>query len=171
MPRYVAFLRGVMPTNARMPALKAAFEAAGFQAVRTVLASGNVVFDSDLSDEDRIKAQSERGMHEHLPRTFPVVIRSVEHLQRLLATDPYTAHGIPPEARRVICFLPRATAPRVALPLAEDLASVFLVDGREAYAAYVTTPKGPVFMKLIERAFGQDVTTRTVDTVARCAAA
>ena len=30
MPRYVAFLRGVSPMNAKMPELKAAFEAAGF---------------------------------------------------------------------------------------------------------------------------------------------
>src|SRR5258707_3906639 len=44
VPRYAAFLRGVMPTNAKMPDLKRAFEAAGFTDVRTVLASGNVVF-------------------------------------------------------------------------------------------------------------------------------
>ncbi|MDE2325144.1 MAG: DUF1697 domain-containing protein, partial [Betaproteobacteria bacterium] len=42
MPRYVAFLRGVSPMNARMPELKACFEAAGFGAVRTLLSSGNV---------------------------------------------------------------------------------------------------------------------------------
>ena len=29
MPRHVAFLRGVMPTNAKMPDLRRAFEAAG----------------------------------------------------------------------------------------------------------------------------------------------
>lgn len=44
LTRYAALLRGVSPMNARMPALKAAFEAAGFTDVRTVLASGNVVF-------------------------------------------------------------------------------------------------------------------------------
>lgn len=46
MTRYVAFLRGVSPQNAKMPALKACFEAAGFEHVRTILGSGNVAFDA-----------------------------------------------------------------------------------------------------------------------------
>ena len=41
---YAAFLRGVSPMNVKMPDLKLAFEAAGFEDVRTVLSSGNVVF-------------------------------------------------------------------------------------------------------------------------------
>jgi len=49
MPRFVAFLRGVSPLNARMPELKSSFEAAGFRNVRTVLSSGNVVFDASSS--------------------------------------------------------------------------------------------------------------------------
>jgi uncharacterized protein (DUF1697 family) len=44
MPRYVAFLRGVSPMNASMPALKRCFEATGFTDVRTLLSSGNVAF-------------------------------------------------------------------------------------------------------------------------------
>ena len=44
MPRYAAFLRGVSPTNAKMPDLKRAFESAGFTEVRTFLSSGNLTF-------------------------------------------------------------------------------------------------------------------------------
>jgi hypothetical protein len=32
-------------------------------------------------------------------------------------------------------------------------------------------PKGPVFMSLLERTFGTDITTRTLDTVRKCASA
>lgn len=49
MPRYIAFLRGVSPMNARMPELKRCFEEAGFSDVRTILASGNVAFGSRAS--------------------------------------------------------------------------------------------------------------------------
>jgi uncharacterized protein (DUF1697 family) len=45
MPRYVAFLRGVSPMNAKMAELKRCFEGAGYTDVKTVLSSGNVVFD------------------------------------------------------------------------------------------------------------------------------
>jgi hypothetical protein len=43
--------------------------------------------------------------------------------------------------------------------------------GREVFTAYVPSDKGPVFMVLIEKAFGTDVTTRTWDTVRKCAGA
>ena len=43
--------------------------------------------------------------------------------------------------------------------------------GKELFSAYVATPKGPVFMTLIERTFGKELTTRTWDTVAKVARA
>ena len=37
-----------------------------------------------------------------------------------------------------------------------------------AFGAYVPDPKlGPIFMTLIERTFGKDITTRTWDSVAK----
>jgi uncharacterized protein (DUF1697 family) len=171
MIRYIAFLRAVNPVNASMPALRSAFEQAGFTRVRTVLGSGNVAFDAAPDDEHRIEQIAEAAMAARLGKAFPAIVRSRAYLQELLAADVHARHGIPPEAKRVVSFLREAAEPRVALPLARDLASVFLVSGREVYSAYLPTPKGPVFMQLIERAFGTDLTTRTLDTVARCARA
>lgn len=171
MTRFVAFLRGVSPLNAKMPELKACFESAGFTNVRTILSSGNVVFDSTVATPAEIERLCEAAMDRALGRSFFTIVRPSESLRTLLASDPYLAHGIPAHAKRVVSFLREPREPRVALPLAEDLASLFLFDGREAFTAYVPTDKGPVFMNLIERAFGTEVTTRTLDTVARCAAA
>jgi len=171
MPRYVAFLRGVMPQNLKMPDLRACLESAGFGNVRTVLASGNVAFDSPLLDEAEVEHVVEAAMTRALGRIFYPIVRRSAVLATLLDGDVYAEHGIPADARRVICFFRAPPMPRLPLPLAEDLASVFLVRGREAYAAYRPSPKGPVFMTLIQRAFGQQVTTRTVDTIARCARA
>lgn len=49
MTRFVAFLRGVNVggVNLKMPEVAAAFEDAGFTAVKTVLASGNVLLDGE----------------------------------------------------------------------------------------------------------------------------
>lgn len=171
MPRYVALLRGVSPLNASMPALRASFEAAGFTCVRTVLSSGNVAFDADGIDPAAIEAAAESAMARTLGRSFYTIVRCSAELASLLASDPYAEHGIPPEAKRVVSFLREPRSPRVALPLAQDWASVFLVRGREVFTAYRPVDKGPVFMTLIEKAFGKDITTRTLETVARCAAA
>ena len=171
MPRFVAFLRGVSPMNAKMPALKASFESAGFTQVRTVLASGNVVFDAVETAEAVIERRAEAAMARELGRAFFTIVRPVARLREMLSDPPFEAHGIAPHAKRVVSFLRAAQAPRVPLPLAQDMASVFLCTGREVFTAYVPTGNGPVFMNLIERAFGTELTTRTWETVARCAAA
>jgi uncharacterized protein (DUF1697 family) len=62
MPRYAAFLRGVSPMNAKMPQLKAAFEAAGFTDVKTVLSSGNVVFTATRSTPATLERKAESGL-------------------------------------------------------------------------------------------------------------
>src|SRR4029079_5964763 len=89
MPRYAAMLRGVMPTNAKMPALKAAFESAGFTDVKTVLASGNVLFTARAAPEASLERRAEAAMAKELGRTFPTIVRPVEALQAILAADPY----------------------------------------------------------------------------------
>ncbi len=171
MARHVAFLRGVSPANASNAGLRQAFESAGFTQVKTILASGNVAFDARAASESALVRKAEAALEETLGRRFPVILRSAGFLAALLETDPYAGHAIPPGAKRVVSFLPEIAKPRVALPLAADGAVVLHMSGREAFTAYVASDKGPVFMQLIERAFGTAVTTRTWETVRKCAAA
>ena len=171
MPRQVAFLRGVSPQNAKSADLRRAFEAAGFTNVRTVLASGNVAFDARAATQAAMIRRAEAAMQATLGRSFYTILRSMDELQSLLAQDPYAAHRLPAGAKRVVSFLREPTDPAVALPLSADGAQLLAVHGREAFTAYVPCEKGPVFMALIQRAFGNDVTTRTWDTVKKCAAA
>ena len=46
-------------------------------------------------------------------------------------------------------------------------ARILAMKGHEVFTAYTPSPRGPVFMTLIERTFGKDVTTRTWDTIAK----
>src|SRR5207249_3491530 len=107
MPRYAAFLRGVMPVNAKMSDLKKAFEAAGFTDVKTILGSGNVVFSARAASEASLERRAEAAMTERLGRTFLTIIRPIEALRDLLASDPYRAFRLPPGAKRVVTFLRR----------------------------------------------------------------
>jgi len=171
MPRYAAFLRGVSPMNAKMPELKQAFELAGFTEVRTVLSSGNVVFDARRASEPALQRAAEAAMQKRLGQAFLPIVRSVAALREILATDPYKEFGVSPAAKRIITFLREPPMTKLELPVEQDNARLLAVIGREVYSAYLPTPKGPVFMTLIERAFGKDVTTRTWDTVTKVARA
>ena len=89
MARYVAFLRGVSPMNAKMPELKACFESAGFSDVRTVLTSGNVIFSARSSKTATLESKAEKAMQAELGRSFVTFVRSTEHLQNLVALKPF----------------------------------------------------------------------------------
>ena len=171
MPRYAAFLRGVSPSNAKMPELKRAFEAAGFTEVKTVLSSGNVVFDARRASESALERKAEAAMRELLGQAFLTIVRPVDVLQALLATDPYRRSGSPPPPSASSPSSADEPAARIALPIEQDGARLLALVGRELFSAYGVTPKGPVFMTLIERAFGKEVTTRTWDTVGKVARA
>jgi uncharacterized protein (DUF1697 family) len=170
MTRYVAFLRGVSPRNAKMPALKACFESAGFDHVRTILGSGNVAFDARPSSVDSIARRATVAMQEELGRTFATIVRPSQHLRDLVGMDPFAGFDVPVHAKRVVTFL-RRPADGVRLPISRDGATILGVAGCEAFTAYVASDRGPVFMTLLERTFGTDITTRTLDTVAKCAVA
>src|SRR6185295_163584 len=116
MPRYVAFLRGVMPTNCKMPELKSAFEAAGFTDVKTVLGSGNVVFSARAASETTLERKAEAAMKKRLGRSFPTIVRSVEDLQALLEADPFASYRLKPNSKRVVTFLRETPKAKLKLP-------------------------------------------------------
>ena len=169
MRRYAAFLRGVSPMNAKMPELKQAFEAAGFTNVRTVLSSGNVVFDARRASDATLQRLAETAMRERLGQAFLTIVRPVERLRELLASDPYRPFRVAATAKRIVTFLRNEPAAMLALPLEREGARLLALAGREVFSAYLPTPKRPVFMTLIERTFGKELTTRTWDTVGRVA--
>ncbi len=171
MPRFVAFLRGVSPMNAKMPELKRAFESAGFTEVKTLLSSGNVVFNSRNAALDVLARKAEKAMQSELGRSFGTTIRRTQFLQDLIASDPFAEFGLPEDAKPIITFMRRPGGVSGPMPIEQDGASILKVVGTEVLSAYVPHADGPVFMRLLERTFGTDITTRTLETVRKCSTA
>lgn len=163
--RYAAFLRGVMPTNAKMPELKRCFEAVGFTDVKTVLASGNVVFTARAETEAALQRKIEDGMEQHLGRRFLTIVRSLDALRVLVDADPYADFKLAPNAKRIVTFLRDAPASKLRLPIEHDGARLLCAKRSDVFGAYVPSARGPVFMTLILKQLGEGATTRTWDTV------
>lgn len=171
MPRYVAFLRGVSPMNAKMPEVKRAFECAGFTNVKTVLSSGNVVFDSRTKSDAALARQAEKAMEQELERTFLTIVRAVNALNALLESQPHDAFRLPARSKRIVTFLRKPLSAELKLPIKRDDASILAIHGCDVISAYVPRDNDPAFMRLIEKTFGTELTTRTLDTVRKCTAA
>jgi uncharacterized protein (DUF1697 family) len=112
MTTYIALLRAVnVGGTGKLPMaeLKAMCEQAGFAAVQTYIASGNVVFDSDKSAK-QIKAALEAAMLAYAGAPVSVLVRTGAEMAEVAAGNPF------PDAapnRTVAIFLdgaPSATA-------------------------------------------------------------
>lgn len=171
MTRFVAFLRGVSPMNCRMADLKRCLEEAGYSAVKTVLSSGNVAFDANARSTAALERELEATIEKGLGRRFFTIVRRTSELQALVKSDPFTAFDLPADAKPIITFLPKPADAPPGLPIERDGAAILTVSGGEVFSAYTPNPNNPVFMTLLEKTFGKDITTRTFETVRKCAAA
>src|SRR5712671_2791834 len=95
--------------------------------------------------------------------------RSIDQLRELLSHDPYKPFKVSPKAKRIVTFLRGRPTAKIKLPVEMDNARILTMKDGEIFSAYLRTPKGPVFMGLIEKTFGKEQTTRTWDTVAKVA--
>lgn len=167
--RYAALLRGVNVGTAKrvsMAGLRTLVEGLGGTGVRTLLTSGNVVFDharfSTRALADRIRA----ALSADLGVDAAVVVLEAADLEAIAAENPLAAPSV--DAARLLVAVP-ARAGHLALlaPLARDSW------GRERLAvgpraAYLWCPGGVAASRLwkaVNQALGGDVTSRNWDTV------
>jgi uncharacterized protein (DUF1697 family) len=169
--RFVVLLRGASPQNCAMSQLRACLEAARFARVTTVLSSGNAAFDARDDDEGALVTRLAALFTSEFGRDFYPIVRRTSELAGLVASDPFGDAAASAGAKRVVSFLRSPRPSLVPLPLSQDGATLLFQRGREGFTTYVPSDKGPVFMKLIERAWGKEVTTRTWETVCKCARA
>jgi len=116
MAAFVALLRAVnVGGTGKLPMteLKAMCEELGFAAVRTYIASGNVVFTTRKS-ESAIKSALEKRLHTYAGAPVGVLVRSAAEMAQVLAGNPFPE--MPPN-RTVAIFLDNA-------PPADTLAGV-----------------------------------------------
>ncbi|MDE1874584.1 MAG: DUF1697 domain-containing protein [Patescibacteria group bacterium] len=152
MTTCVALIRGIGPTNPNMKSdkLKSAFESLGFKNVATVIASGNVVFESTSSDMETLETKIEKGLSKKLSFERAVLVRSRAEIERLVARDPFK--GIKDEKPNYLLI-------------------TFFKDRRRELASVLDMTDGPTeatsHMARVEREHGKTLTSRTWKTVNR----
>lgn len=164
MTTYAALLRAVnVGGTGKLPMseLRAMCDSVGFSNVRTYIASGNVVFESKLSEKS-VKEKLERCLETYAGKPVGVLIRTGPELAAILANNPFSSAA---PNRTVAIFL---NAP----PSADALDSVsgqqteeIALGTREIYVHY---KDGIARSKLKIPAAGTG-TARNLNTVAKLA--
>lgn len=93
---YIALLRGInvgTKNRIKMSELKEFFESLGFTSVKTYIQSGNVIFKSDL-DENEIKEQLESNFEKRFDFSTKMILRSSEELNNIIKNLPFSEEDI-----------------------------------------------------------------------------
>jgi uncharacterized protein (DUF1697 family) len=110
MTAYVALLRAVnVGGTGKLPmaALRAMGEACGFANVRTFIASGNLLFESEVS-EAAVKTVLEAKLEDYAGKPVEVFVRSGAQLAAIVAANPFSDAN---SSRHLVYFYDSRPAP------------------------------------------------------------
>ena len=167
---HVALFRGINVGRAKrvsMADLKAMVEALGYRGVRTLLNSGNLVFDV-AGRRDDPGARIERGMTERIGVPSRVTLLTAEELAEIVAKNTLAKPGRDPSRLFVTVLTKAADRSLLAAIAKQDWKPEALVVGSRV--AYQWSPDGLMKSRLWEvvaRALGDGATTRNWATITK----
>ncbi len=175
---YIALLRGInVGGNAKVPMadLKKMFEKMGFKNTKTILNTGNIIFDVPPSQKTTLTSLT-KTIETELEKTFGFPIkthlRTREDIEKLIAEDPFKKINVTPETRLYITFLvdtPKAKSPTFKVPYIspDKNFQILKLTDREIIYVLTVTPdmRSTDVMNILEKEFGKSLTTRNWNTV------
>lgn len=176
--RYVAFLRGINVGGKviiKMDALRTVLAADGFANLKTILASGNVLFDAKPAAPTKIAAQIESILARQFGRKIGVIVRTLTEIQQLVVDNPFAKIKMTPQTRLYVTFLsePRKDALKTPYKAAGSNFVILRATVNEV-SSVLTFPEQAGTtdaMKILETEFGRKITTRNWNTIQKIVSA
>lgn len=172
MARYAAFLRGINVGGHHrvpMPQLRDTFSSLGCENVRTVLATGNVLFESRDRGVKTLRAKIRNKLNKTFGFDIPVILLPGGAIDQMIAADPFGKLKSKTGLQLYVTFLGAGVKPRLPkLPYtAPDGSFQILHASKDAVFATVNrnSAKTPEYMKFLEKHCGTDITTRNWNTM------
>lgn len=166
--RYVALLRGINVggnNKIKMADLTHAVEHAGYTNVTTFIQSGNVIFDSEMSDRKKIAKDIERVILDAFKLVIRVVIRSLPEMQRIVANMP--SSWAKEDLRKYVAFIKEpmtAAAAAKEIPVREGIDILDVGDGVLYMATKTEGLTKSGYTKIVGTKIYNDMTMRNSNT-------
>ena len=166
MARYIAFLRAINVGGhiVKMDRLRGLFEELDFENVETFIASGQVIFETGITDVSRLEAKIEKHLRSALGYDVATFIRTAAQLRKIA--------GLAEDDGRVLYVAftrkkPGAASVARLLEFNSDV-DAFEVHGTEVFWYTRKTFSESNFSgALLEKIIGMPATVRNVNTVNR----
>lgn len=126
MPIFVAFLRAINVGGRniiKMSELKECLETIHLKHIQTFLQSGNVVFESELEDTEKLQILIQHAIEFVFSLNVPVVVRTHQEIENVIKSQPFENYLSLPKDKIFICYLQTA-------PTATTLAAFKPIDSK-----------------------------------------
>jgi uncharacterized protein (DUF1697 family) len=174
MISYVAFLRGINVGGNRrikMEDLRKAFELLGFQHVRTLLAAGNVVFETPEANVIALGQKIEAKLAEVFGYDIGVILRTLDDIREIAGADPFKGITVTPDTRLYVTFLKEKPESALKIPYESPQKDfrILRVTTGEVFSILTLSPNSRSVdaMNVLEKEFGRRITTRNWNTVVK----
>jgi len=175
MAQYIAFLRAINVGghNVKMEELRKLFESFGFASVETFIASGNLIFETDLESDRELEKQIEARLFQALGYEVATFIRSAAEIADIARYKPFDESKLQSAQALNVAFLVEtlsAEAQKTLQSLSTEI-DEFHVHGRELYWLCKKKQSESTFSNAVfERKLKVQATFRGWNTVLKLAA-
>ena len=171
MTRYVALLRGInVGGHGKVPMkeLRVLCEGLGWENPRTLLASGNLVFDCHQECQESLSSQLREAVKEQFEVDTPIVLLEEQEFLKILDDDPIEAEGKRSDWLTVMFFTQMPSAATIAQALERHQGPEIVKFGSRA--AYIYFSEGLGRSKLnLGKAVHEAATVRNRNTLKKVA--
>lgn len=168
MTKYVALLRGINSgknPSTKMKDLQELFTDLGFRDVSTIIASGNVVFETD-QEASTLKSLIESGFERKFNFKSAVILKSKREIESLIKANPFKDIKAGPGIATHVTFLSEGTK-NTEIPKGKGYEVIKNTNGVIFSIVNLNETKTPALLKVLDDTFKSNLTTRTWGTVER----
>jgi uncharacterized protein (DUF1697 family) len=170
---YVALLRGINVGGNRlikMDDLKRTFEKLGFINIRSVQATGNIIFQTSRTDKEKLIKDIQDMLHKDFNHPISVILVTREYMVRLIEKNPFKEIHVLPETRLYVSFRSDkngSSALAVPYESPEKDFKILSVTDYEICSVLTLSPERNTtdVMKILEKEYGKQITTRNWNTL------
>ncbi len=90
--KYIAFLRGINvggKNKIKMETLREVCAALGYSNVKTYINSGNIIFETAKTDDQKLAAKIETAIETEFGLKIKVITRSIDEIKNIVAENPF----------------------------------------------------------------------------------
>jgi uncharacterized protein (DUF1697 family) len=171
---HAAFLRGINVGGhaaVKMDDLRKTFESLEFANVKTVLASGNVLFEIAPADTAALTMKIEQKLKKAFGWDIGVILRTFKEIQRIMDSNPFKKIPVTPQTRLYITFLSEKPGKIFPVPFESPKKDfrILGVSDTEVLSVLTLSPESQTtdLMSYIEKEFGRKITTRNWNTIVK----